>query len=161
MQATLDQRSINMGGEPTWIRAGLMVCEKTSSLNCHDWMNLMQAGGEYMLHGVFPAESDQMMALEGMLDASRGVLAAVSKADDDNRDELDKLKLMVAESLTKFELMAPRTELSILQHVIVHCADVVYKWNNVRNFWCFFGERSFVVHVHALYTLYILCAHFQ
>ena len=101
----------------------------------------MQAGGEYMLHGVFPAGSDQMKALEGMLDACRGVLAAVSRADDDNRDELDKLKLQVAESLTRFELLAPRTELSILQHVIVHCADVIYKWNNVRNFWCFFGER--------------------
>lgn len=137
----LDQRSINLGGEPRWIRSGLKICEKTSSLNCHDWMNIMQAGGEYMLHGVFPAGSGQMMALEGMLDACRGILAATSVAADDSRDDLDKLKLLVAESLTKFEVLAPRTELSILHHTLVHCADVVYKWNNVRNFWCFFGER--------------------
>ena len=49
---------------------------------------------------------------------------------------------MVMESLCKFENVIPPTELCVMLHVLLHVPDMVYKWNSMRNYWSFFGERT-------------------
>jgi hypothetical protein len=36
----------------------------------------------------------------------------------------------------------PKTEMAcLLLHVLIHFPDLIHRWNHVRNFWTFFGER--------------------
>ena len=92
-----------------------------------------------------------MEAIYALLDICTKCLMMNSAADSDNRDEMDMLKLSVTEALCKCEAQLPKTELAVMFHVLLHVPDSIYRWNNVRNFWSFFGERS---------TYYIICRHF-
>jgi hypothetical protein len=51
------------------------------------------------------------------------------------------LRLRVIEAMCECERIMPSTELSVLFHILIHLPDMIERWNNVRNFWCFFGER--------------------
>jgi hypothetical protein len=35
----------------------------------------------------------------------------------------------------------PKTEMSVMFHVLMHVPDAIWRWNSARNFWGFFGER--------------------
>ena len=50
-----------------------------------------------------------------------------------------KTNLILA--LCSIEATFPASELSYFVHEIVHLADFLFRWNNVRNYWCFVCER--------------------
>jgi hypothetical protein len=78
-------------------------------------------------------------ALNAILDAT-----ADYDPDDDEDDSLERtrtLHLQVNEALCKMERDFPLSELSIFVHEILHVPEFVYRWNSVRNFWCFATER--------------------
>jgi len=91
-----------------------------------------------------------MEAISSLLEVCSKCLILNSAADSDNRDEMDKLKLEVTEALCRCEAQMPKTEMAVMFHVLLHVPDSIYKWNNVRNFWSFFGERS---------THFVICRH--
>jgi hypothetical protein len=64
-----------------------------------------------------------------------------SPAVSENRETIDQFKLKVVETLCKCESAFPVTELAVVLHIILHVPDSIYRWNNIRNFWAFFGER--------------------
>jgi hypothetical protein len=39
------------------------------------------------------------------------------------------------------ECVLPATELPVMFHILLHVPDCIYRWNSVRNYWSFFGER--------------------
>ena len=46
--------------------------------------------------------------------------------------------------LTVFGLgmqVLPKTEMSVMFHVLMHVPDAIWRWNAARNFWGFFGEK--------------------
>ena len=51
------------------------------------------------------------------------------------------LKMSLVRALCIVERDLPESELSIFLHEVVHLADFLYRWNNVRNYWCFITER--------------------
>jgi hypothetical protein len=51
------------------------------------------------------------------------------------------MKLAVVHALCKCEAEFPVTELAVMFHALLHVPDCIYRWNSVRNFWSFFGER--------------------
>ena len=59
----------------------------------------------------------------------------------ENRDSIDQFKLKVVEALCKCEAAFPVTEMAVMFHIITHVPDAIYRWNSIRNFWSFFGER--------------------
>jgi hypothetical protein len=64
--------------------------------------------------------------------------------DDEANEALEKtraLHLQVIESLCLLERDFPLSELSIFVHEILHVPEFVYRWNAVRNYWCFTTER--------------------
>ena len=61
---------------------------------------------------------------------------------------------MVKERVTilvcEYERYFPRSEVCRVSHIMLHVTDMVHRWNNVRNFWCFLTERyaHHIIHVH-------------
>ena len=69
------------------------------------------------------------------------MLFMTSAFDAENRDNIDEFKLKIVETLCKCEAALPVTEMCVMFHIVLHVPDVIYRWNSVRNFWSFFGER--------------------
>lgn len=83
---------------------------------------------------------------------------------DDNDDNYVDIHQELLRVLCNCERVLPSTELSVLFHILVHVPQMVNRWNGVRNFWCFFGERYVIdiyryLHVHKQYIFpfYLNC----
>lgn len=142
----LDARSLALAGEPSWIRSNLEVYTHGSTMTSHDWIQLVQSAGDYMLADLFPDKPRRAEALYALLAACNAVLNITSAFDSENRDAINALKLQCVEALVLCESVLPRSELAVVFHVLLHVPDACYRWNAVRNFWSFFAER-YVVHV--------------
>ena len=139
--AKLDERSRALGGEPQWIRNNCEVFSKPSLLKAHDWMLLIQQGGDYILADLYPDDPHKMESLYALIAVCNRILTEISPLDSENREEMDQIKLQTIEALSLCEASFPKTELCIMMHILMHVPDCIYRWNSVRNFWCFFGER--------------------
>jgi hypothetical protein len=104
----MDRRSLSLAGEPTWIRSGLEVFTRASSMTSHDWLQMMQTAGDYILEGV-STDVTRLDALFGLVAATQAIIAATSPAGVDDRDAIGKLKLQVVEALSMCELVHTRT----------------------------------------------------
>ena len=141
MGAVLDARSLALAGEASWVRSGMQVYTHKSALTSHDWLVLVQGAGDYLFAELYDDRNKQK-TLDSLLTALRACITVSSPCNVDNREDVDKLKLQVVEALCLCEAFLPRTELAVMFHVLSHVPDCVFRWNSVRNFWCFFGERS-------------------
>lgn len=137
----VDQRTLALAGEPTWVRSNIQMMGHSGALNDHDWMTIVHSAGDYVLADLFdnPCFGDALYAL---LDVCRQCVEFCSTCVTDNRADVDRLKLAMAEALTLCEQVFPSTELCVMLHILMHVPDSIYRWNNVRNTWAFFGERS-------------------
>jgi hypothetical protein len=124
-------------------------------MNSHDWIQLVQTAGDYILGGLFSHDTYKEDALHSLVAVCNSILQTSSdykrpepdihgglfSHDAMHRDQIDKLKVMVVEAIVKCEKVLPRTELPVMLHILLHVPDCMYRWNSVRNFWSFFGER--------------------
>lgn len=140
-QAELDRRSQHLGGEAHWIRGNLKVCANSHALKAHDWMLVIQTAGRYLLDGLFADDPDKADCLLRLLEATNRCLKTTSAWDSENREVIDAVKLQVVEALCHCETYMPRTEMPVMFHILLHVPDAIYRWNAVRNYWGFFGER--------------------
>jgi hypothetical protein len=141
----LDRRSLTLAGEPSWIRSNIRLFSKGGDLSAHDWIQLVQSAGDYLFRDLL---GDQRFegALLQLRRVCNDVLEHVSPADEEHRQgtTVPELKVKVAESLSRLESVIPRTELCPMFHIFLHVPDCIYRWNSVRNAWCFFGERCLI-----------------
>lgn len=143
--ARLDKLCRNLGGTSGWIRSNLDIITKPSQFKAHDWMLVMQWASEYIFHDLLenaPKGPQRREMMHGLLRAIRSCLGGFSAVDSPNRDYLKGLKEEVVQALVACEKLLPATELSVMFHVLLHVPDVMSRWNNPRNYWSFFGERS-------------------
>ena len=49
---TLDQRSLMLGGQKTWVRNNLLISQRTGSINAHDWLKLLGPGLHYIFKDI-------------------------------------------------------------------------------------------------------------
>jgi len=148
--ALLDGRSLNLSGEPTWIRSGLEIFSRSSTMTSYDWMQIMQSAGDYILADIVE-DVRRREALYALVEACRGCYTLLSPDGVDDRHKIIALKIQVAEALSLCELVLPKTELSVMFHILLHVPDAMFRWNAVRNFWGFFGERMMgylIRHIH-------------
>lgn len=143
-EAVLDRRSLALAGEPTWVRSGLKLYSKGSDLNAHDWIQLVQSAGDYLLRGLYPLYPRYEAALLQLRDACNLIINFESPVDEEDREgaTVAELKLKVVEAMCELASVIPETELAPMLHIILHVPDCIHKWNSVRNFWSFFIERS-------------------
>ena len=110
-------------------------------MNSHDWIQLVQTAGDYVLGGLFSHDPRKEEALHSLVAVCNSILQTSSDYKSDNRDQIDELKVKVVEAIVLCEIVLPKTELPVMLHVLLHVPDCMYRWNSVRNFWSFFGER--------------------
>lgn len=113
---------------------------------CAAWVKFLRFYVPYALYGVGKLAMRQ--ALLKLTDALRVLLGgncdydptdAEGMADAKRRCADLKKKLVLA--LIELEKIAPESEFTIYLHEVVHAADFLFRWNNVRNYWCFITER--------------------
>lgn len=126
-----------------WLRGGRSVFDKPGSFKAVDYKRFLEGGLHYVFKGLLP--DSVAGAFNQFIDAMLAIQDATSDiADgDDVADELrtKALKLQVIEALAVMERKLPSTEMSPVFHIMMHFPDCIYRWNSVRNFWCFFNER--------------------
>ena len=81
-----------------------------------------------------------------MIAALQHLLHATADYDPEDVDDTAShtcrtARTMVARALFKLERDFPGTELSIAIHELIHVPDFLWRWNSVRNYWCFVVER--------------------
>jgi hypothetical protein len=110
------------------------------------WVKVLRFYVPYLLYGVGDKKVREALLL--LSDALREVLDTTCDYypydDEKTQDEVDKcwtLKRKLIKALVSIEARLPESELSYFVHEIVHVADFTFRWNNVRNYWCFVTER--------------------
>jgi hypothetical protein len=152
--ATAGHRS-TIGAPWRLVPMNLEVFKHKSVLTAHDWFLLVQSAGDYLLYDLFPGDGQKVACLMGLKEACGLCLSTNSAFDSENREAIDKVKTVI-EALCVAEAMFPKTELAVMFHVLMHIPDGIYRWNNVRNFWSFFGER-FIIVVGSTQILIMFC----
>ena len=137
----IDKRSVSLGGQTGWMRGNMKLFKGTSAFKAHDWYVLVQFAADYVLHDMFPEDPEKTACLLQFKDACNLLIESTSAEDSVNRETIDDVKLRVIEALCNVERLFPKTELAIIFHIMVHVPDLIFRWNNIRNFWAFFGER--------------------
>ena len=119
--------------------------QNTGRLKGADIKKLCMGGLPY-LFGQRLTDGAASDALDAIFTALQLALEMSSDVDSHSEGKLHAdyvaNRTKMAECLCKFEKGAPQSELCILAHELLHFPDVVYRWNNVRNYWVFFSERS-------------------
>jgi hypothetical protein len=147
-----DKRMIEVSAVPNGHFSGrLRIFQNTGSFKSADWIHLITTG---MLHVLRPMLRGQAVgALDALVRIFRLVLEACSDRDphvvafpeDDEarrKNEMRRLKTKVARLLCAYERGAPLGNLPRIVHLLIHVPDLIFRWNSVRNMWCFFNERS-------------------
>jgi hypothetical protein len=129
VQDTVDRRtSITHEACPAYVRSNLRP------------LRFITDAGRYWYHETLPPP--QQRTWEDGLKFLRNLLRATCDADDPEAiPSLLALKLATVRALCRWSRDVPGTEHTIVIHELVHICDMIYRWNNVRNFWCFLTER--------------------
>jgi hypothetical protein len=98
----------------------------------------------YTFYQVGPARPRE--AFKEMIQTLQMLLDATADYDPDDEEDTATqtcrtIQKAVARALFKLERDFPGTELSIAIHELVHVPSFLWKWNSVRNYWCFIVER--------------------
>jgi hypothetical protein len=103
-------------------------------MNIHDELKLVQCWGKFVLMGSLARPEYQ--AVRQLLDALSLLLTpSVVTA------ELPNLRLSVLRALVAFEHHFPKTEHTIIIHLMLHVVESVEMWGPVHSYWCFPMER--------------------
>ena len=140
-QDTVDYRvGITAEALSGYVRSGLKPMGHTGSIKGADCLRFITDVGRFWFHETLPAA--QQRTWEDGLKFLMDLLHATCDADDPEAvPTLISLKLATIRALCRWSKEVPGTEHTIVIHELVHICDMVYRWNNVRNFWCFLTER--------------------
>jgi hypothetical protein len=109
-----------------------------------DWLTFLRCAIPYVFYDVGPQFPRK--AFQEMIEAMQLILNATADYDPDDPDDTSRatckaVKAKIANALYQLEKHFPSTELSIAIHEFIHFPDFLFKWNAVRNYWCFIVER--------------------
>jgi hypothetical protein len=109
-----------------------------------DWLTFLRTAIPYTFYQVGPSRpreafQDMILALQHLLDATADY--DPEALVDESAHTCRTARTMVARALFKLERDFPATELSIAIHELIHVPDFLWRWNSVRNYWCFVVER--------------------
>lgn len=140
-QSLVDQRaSLLPDHHKEWMKgAKLRPMAKQHKLKAHDWHVCIQSGLPYLLHGLLPEHAADTFARFCAM-VTRLVEHRSTKEED-----IRELKTFVVETLCLYERDFPASELAVSVHAFLHFPEMIMRWGNVRNYWCYFNERCFHV----------------
>ncbi len=124
-----------------FVRKGVRPFKWTGSTKCADLTKLIEEGpGDYIFHKTLPETITP--SIYRLLDLLRILKTATCDVDDVEAEPyLALLKAKVLDLQCHYERYFPNTESCRISHIVLHVVDMVHRWNNVRNYWCFLTER--------------------
>jgi hypothetical protein len=130
---------------------------KGSTLQTADWQHFLEYCDPYAFDGIL--EEPQSTSYFLFTNVFRIILAAVSNTDqsDEAADAICRAQeTTIAHSMSSFERNWPQVLMSgPVIHTLIHYPRFIYRWNSVRNYWCYFNERSTCTTLK-LFLLYVL-----
>ena len=128
----------------------LRVFQNTGSFKSADWLHFITTGIHHVLKPMLRGNAQN--ALVALVGIFRLLLTASSDRDplvvdwpeEDIARRVEKLRTLkskIVRLLCIYEKGAPTTNLPKIVHLLLHVPDLIYRWNAVRNMWCFFNER--------------------
>lgn len=148
--STIESQSVNIYDNLVHILETLQVpfatIEGSRKPNTADWMTFLRTCIPYVMGDVGPVAPRATYAaltdlLNALLDATADFVANDPLQEQAQLVESRALHLQAVEALCLLERDFPLTELAIFVHEILHVPEFVYRWNAVRNYWCFGTER--------------------
>jgi hypothetical protein len=149
----MDKRTMQLAASAKssadFVRKNMRPLKWTGSAKCADLSKLIEDGpGDYVFTETLPENISPAVAL--LLELLRLIKSATCDVDDPVAlDGLAVVKERVTVLVCEYERYFPRSEICRVSHIMLHVVDMVHRWNNVRNFWCFLTERY--AH-HIIYT---------
>ena len=135
-----DRVTITHNACPVFVRANLAPSAQTGSIKGADCLKFVTEAGRYWYNETLPPP--QQRTWENGLKFIKDLLHATCDADDPEAvPTIRALKLATIRALCQWSRDVPKTAHAIIIHELLHICDMVYRWNNVRNFWCFLTER--------------------
>ena len=124
-----------------FVRKGLRPLKWTGSAKCADLSKLCEEGpGDFMYHESLPSRIAP--AVKNLLTVLRLLKSAACDVSDPLAENgLAATKARVTLLVCEYERHFPRSEVCRVSHIMLHVCDIVHRWNNVRNYWCFLTER--------------------
>ena len=142
----LDTRTMQLANSAKsgadFVRKGLRPLKWTGSAKCADLSKLIEDGpGDYIFNNSLPDRGTES-AVKILLEILRLLKAASCDVNDPVAEAgLTAVKDRVTKLVCEYERYFPRSEVCRVSHIMLHVCDVIHRWNNVRNFWCFLTER--------------------
>jgi len=109
-----------------------------------DWLIFLRSAIPYVFYDVGP--EFPRPAFKELIEALQMILDATADYDPDDAEDVSRVtcravRTKIANALYLLEKHFPATELSIAVHELIHVPDFLFRWNAVRNYWCFVVER--------------------
>ena len=122
------------------------VLGQHSQLKCVVWHRLSAcAAWDHLFAGVFPEKvAGPFQRLVQLLKTLHDETSDVSDdaGDQSAREERTRrLTQFAVETLCRLETCLPEQKFTSMLHLLIHLPLYIQRWNNVRNYWCFFMER--------------------
>jgi hypothetical protein len=145
-----DERMVHVAQIPGHFSRGSRVFQNYGSFKSADWLHFLTTGILHVLKPMLKGKAAKALvalvrALRLALDATsdRDPFVTAFPEDDFNRRAklCADLKLKIVELLVIYEDGVAISELPNVLHVLIHVPDAIYRWNSVRNMWCFTNER--------------------
>ena len=142
-QSLVDARFSRLSGQGRIGRQDKSVFRKRSTMITSDWQHFLEYCDVYAFHGVLDEPyGSSYFQLTGVLRSILQYKSTTLQSDTDAQEELRRRECEIAASLTAFERHWPSVLMSgPVIHTLVHYPRFVYRWNSVRNYWCYFNER--------------------
>jgi hypothetical protein len=150
----LDDRCAYLAGDSKWMPNGMRIMQNTGRLKSIDSIRMVLGPIFYLLGDLYLDEDNPrpeiQKTLNGVLEAMHQCLtmhcdavdsSGLTVSVDSRRRAMGARKIFIVERLCDFEAYFPDSELSPVNHDLIHVPNSVYRWNSVRNFWAFFNER--------------------
>ena len=123
-----------------YVRSTLRPFNLRGSIKGANCLRMMTEAGLYWSHDMLPPVQ------QAAWDAGLRMMTELHNATCDYDDptavvSLRALKLKTTRALVKWAHSFPETEHAVIIHEIVHMCDHIFRWNKVRNYWCFVTER--------------------
>ena len=145
-QDLVDARFSRLGGLGRIGRQDKSVFKKRSTMNTADWQHFLEYCDGYAFHDVLDEPyGSSYFQLTGVLRSILQYKSTTLQSDTDAQEELRRRESEseIAAALTAFERHCWPSDLMSgpVIHTLVHYPRFVYRWNSVRNYWCYFNER--------------------
>ena len=108
-----------------------------------DWQHFLQYCEPYVFHGILPGDYATTLAmLTGVFRKILDLKCTTRQSDDDAKAVTRALELECATALSAYEQVWPSVLMSgPVIHTLIHYPTFIYRWNSVRNYWCYYNER--------------------